>query len=154
MNQFHKNKESFRIMQEAVKSLNKLGGEWVVFCYEKNAVSLISLDNLFNIVSVVSGIPGIRIKGKSRQREICNARHCFAHVAVELGIVKNKCAEMAEYMNVDHTTILHRLKAASDMLETGCILFTELVNECTEMAINQSNVPAISNLIRCEQPSI
>ena len=154
MSEFHQNKEAYQIVQRAISELKSIGEEWVVACYRKSDVKLITLDELMAIVAVIWGLPVERIKSKSRKRDYCDARHCFVYVARELGITKNKCAELEAYMGVDHTTVIHRYDTARGMLETGEILFTRYTNDCIEMAINQSNVPAISNLIRCEQPSI
>lgn len=73
------------------------------------------LSNLFDLVCKTTGIPAAEIIGKSRRREVCDARHVFFYVAIKKNITK-KPGQAAEIIGRDRCTEIHGVAKIEDLM--------------------------------------
>ena len=90
---------------------------------------MISLSNVLESVVEVTGIYPDAILGLRRNKEIAMARHLFCYLA-RLHTNASQLA-IGEFLGGrHHTTVIHSIRTANDMLDTNYEVFGDMVNQC------------------------
>lgn len=93
---------------------------------------MISLSNVLEAVVEVTGIYPDAILGLRRNKEIAMARHLFCYVA-RLHTNASQFA-IGEFLGGrHHSTVIHSLKSANDMIDTDYEVFVEMLNDCNNV---------------------
>lgn len=89
---------------------------------------MVNLSNVLEAVVFVSGVPGEKILGKRRDKEIASARHIFCYMSR----THTNCSLLGigEFLDKDHTTVINSIKVVNDMIDTDYEVFVDMVNEC------------------------
>lgn len=90
---------------------------------------MISLSNVLESVVEVSGIYSDAILGLRRNKEIAMARHLFCYLA---RLHTNSSQEaIGKFLGGrHHSTVIHSIRTANDMLDTNYEVFGDMVNQC------------------------
>ena len=90
-------------------------------------IPVISLETLENIVlSIVPyKLTANVLRCRDRRREYVDTRSMFAHIARRFNF---KFKSIGEYINRDHTSIIHLNRKASDLIETDPVFFSIYTN--------------------------
>ena len=89
---------------------------------------MVSLSNVLESIVLVSGVPGDKILGKRRDREIASARHLFCY----LSRMHTNASLLAigEFLGGrDHTTVINSIKVCNNMIDTDYEVFVDMLNE-------------------------
>jgi chromosomal replication initiation ATPase DnaA len=96
--------------------------------------SIISLEALENIVleTVPYNITPNLLRSRHRRREYVDTRSMFAHIARRFNF---KFKSIGDYINRDHSSIMHLDRKASDLIETDPVfmgIYTNITNKIKE----------------------
>ena len=85
----------------------------------------VSLEEILSIVSKVTEIPLMALKGKTRKREVVEARQ--AYFLLSMILTENSLSEIGNLVNRDHATVLHakqneHLKSIQNIIEKTQLL--------------------------------
>lgn len=90
---------------------------------------MISLSNVLESVVEVSGIYPDAILGLRRNKEIAMARHLFCYLS-RLHTNSSQFA-IGEFLGGrHHSTVIHSIRTANDMIDTNYEVFGDMVNQC------------------------
>jgi chromosomal replication initiation ATPase DnaA len=90
---------------------------------------MVNLSNVMEAVVEVTGVPSYQVIGKSRMKEIAMARHLFCYMA-RLHTNASLLA-IGEFLGGrHHSTVIHSIRTANDMLDTDYEVFGDMVNQC------------------------
>jgi hypothetical protein len=81
-----------------------------------DAVRRLGIERIFNIVCDYLGVDGEDVKGKTRKGNIAEARHVFCFLAYH-SIANHTLKEVGEFIDRDHSTVLHSKNRIQDFLE-------------------------------------
>ena len=97
-----------------------------------NFYNMISLSNVLESVVEVSGIYPDAILGLRRNKEIAMARHLFCYLA---RLHTNSSQEaIGKFLGGrHHSTVIHSIRTANDMLDTNYEVFGDMVNQCNNL---------------------
>lgn len=100
---------------------------------KSNGIPYLDLDDLENHVNMFISpmlVPAseMNIRAKCRKRHLVYLRMVFCKLARSMGYTLNA---IGSYLGRDHTTIIHGLRTASDLLDTVDPLFTSLFTNVT-----------------------
>jgi chromosomal replication initiation ATPase DnaA len=90
---------------------------------------MVNLSNVMEAVVEVTGVPSYQVIGKSRMKEIAMARHLFCYMAR----MHTNASQLAigEFLGGrHHSTVIHSIRTANDMLDTNYEVFGDMVNQC------------------------
>ena len=93
---------------------------------------MISLSNVLESVVEVSGIYPDAILGLRRNKEIAMARHLFCYLA-RLHTNASQLAIGKFLGGRHHSTVIHSIQTANDMLDTNYEVFGDMVNQCNNI---------------------
>ena len=91
-------------------------------------------EQLLSIVSQVTGVGQKDILGKSRNRDVCLAKHLYCYFLREKFNLKLK--QISSLMNNDHSTVLHSLKVIENMIWTKDDKTLDYLNEINVCMVN------------------
>ena len=69
------------------------------------------------------------IKKTSRKKELVNTRHVFCYFATMFGYDRT---QVGEYLERDHSTVVHALRFCSDMIDTNDIVFGSIIRKISK----------------------
>ena len=95
---------------------------------------MVSLSNVLEAVVEVTGVYANAITGKRRNKEIAMARHLFCY----LGRMHTNASQdvIGRFLgNRHHSTVIHSIKSANDMIDTNYEVFVDMLNECNNIII-------------------
>jgi chromosomal replication initiation ATPase DnaA len=93
---------------------------------------MVNLSNVLEAVVEISGVPPYQVIGKSRMKEIAMARHLFCYLA-RLHTNASQFA-IGEFLGGrHHSTVIHSIRTANDMLDTDYEVFGDMVNQCNNL---------------------
>lgn len=85
------------------------------------------IDVCLNAVMEVTGYTKAQLAGRSRERDISDARHAFFHVVGIQTTAAFSLKETGKVLGRDHATVMHSRRVALDYLQTEAA-FRSLVN--------------------------
>ena len=91
-------------------------------------------EQLLSIVSQVTGVGQKDILSKSRNRDVCLAKHLYCYFLREKFNLKLK--QISSLMNNDHSTVLHSLKVIENMIWTKDDKTLDYLNEINVCMVN------------------
>jgi chromosomal replication initiation ATPase DnaA len=93
---------------------------------------MVNLSNVLEAVVEISGVPPYQVIGKSRMKEIAMARHLFCYMA-RLHTNASQFA-IGEFLGGrHHSTVIHSIRTANDMLDTNYEVFGDMINHCNSI---------------------
>jgi len=94
--------------------------------------NMITLSNVLESVVEVTGNYPDAILGLRRNKEIAMSRHLFCYIA---RLHTNSSQEaIGEFLGGrHHTTVIHSLKTANDMIDTNYEVFVDMINHCNSI---------------------
>lgn len=96
---------------------------------------MVNLENVLEAVVSVSGVPGEKILGKRRDRDISTARHIFCYLSRSHTVASLDA--IGKFLGRDHTTVINSIRVVNDMIDTDYEVFVQLVNECNNYITQQ-----------------
>ena len=69
------------------------------------------------------------IKEMSRKAELVSIRHAFCYFATMLGYRRT---EVGDFLNRDHSTVVHGLRYCSNMIDTNDIVYGSIIRKVTK----------------------